>query len=62
LERCVDVWFVDWMRIVMRVAVPVPEPKRIWLEHAVSENGFSSRTVVRVKQEPEQLFVVCFRG
>jgi hypothetical protein len=44
--------------MVCCVAVPPPEPKRVWLEHAISENGFGAYPLVGVKHEPEQLLVV----
>ncbi len=56
--RDFDVWLVHWVRMILRVAVPVPEPEGVGLENAVLEDRLGSGPAVRVEQKPQQLFVI----
>jgi hypothetical protein len=32
------IWLVHWIRMILRVAVPIPQPYRVGLENAVVED------------------------
>ena len=54
----VNVWGVGGVRMIGCVAVPPPEPQRVWLNNPVFEHGFSSGSLVGVKHKPEQLLII----